>query len=81
MYNGDKDTCGLVTQGGTESVLLAILAYREKAKAERGITNPNLVMSVTAHCAHDKACHFFGIECRKVPIKSDLTADVEAMRR
>jgi len=42
---------------------------------------PNLVMSVTAHCAHDKACHFFGVECRKVPIKSDLTADIEAMRR
>lgn len=38
-------------------------------------------MSVTAHCAHDKAAHFFGIEMRKVQIKPDLSADVEGMRK
>jgi glutamate/tyrosine decarboxylase-like PLP-dependent enzyme len=32
MYNGDKDSCGIITAGGTESILLAMLAYREKAK-------------------------------------------------
>lgn len=44
MYNGDDTTCGLTTSGGTESILLAILAYREEAKS-RGVTKPNIVMS------------------------------------
>jgi glutamate/tyrosine decarboxylase-like PLP-dependent enzyme len=29
LYNGDKDTCGIVTSGGTESIILSMLAYRE----------------------------------------------------
>jgi sphinganine-1-phosphate aldolase len=28
LYNGDKDSCGIVTSGGTESILLAILSYK-----------------------------------------------------
>jgi len=81
LYRGDETTCGIVTSGGTESIILSVLAYREKAKAERGVTKPNLVSSETAHCAFDKACFYFGIEARKVPITSDCTADVEAMKK
>jgi sphinganine-1-phosphate aldolase len=55
----------LVTSGGTESIILALLAYREIA-AERGVKTPNIVMSNTAHAAFDKACFYFGIELRKV---------------
>ena len=29
LYKGDKNTCGLCTSGGTESICLAMLAYRE----------------------------------------------------
>lgn len=29
LYHGDSNSCGLVTSGGTESILLACLAYRE----------------------------------------------------
>lgn len=29
MYNGDDNVCGLLTSGGTESIMLAMLAYRE----------------------------------------------------
>lgn len=81
LYNGGKDTCGLVTSGGTESCLLAMLAYREKGKAERGITKPNIVMSETAHCAFDKAGFYFGIEVRKVPLGSDHMCDFNAIKR
>ena len=28
LYNGDKDTCGILTSGGTESIILAMLSYR-----------------------------------------------------
>jgi sphinganine-1-phosphate aldolase len=29
LYNGGKEACGIVTSGGTESIILALLAYRE----------------------------------------------------
>ena len=40
LYNGDRDSCGIVTSGGTESIVLSMLAYREKARVERGVTKP-----------------------------------------
>jgi len=68
LYNGDSDCCGIITSGGTESILLCMLAYKEKAKAERGVFEPNIVCSETAHCAFEKAAFYFNIEIRKVPI-------------
>ena len=57
MYNGDKNTCGLISSGGTESIILAVMAAREREK-ERGVTQPNMVMSQSAHAAFDKASFF-----------------------
>lgn len=79
MYNGDKESCGLVTSGGTESIMLCMLAYREKFREERGITKPNIVMSNTAHVAFDKAAFYFGIEIRKVPIGKDYRLDLRGI--
>lgn len=33
-------------QGGTESILMAMKTYRDQAKAEKGITNPELIIPV-----------------------------------
>jgi len=81
LYHGDKNSCGIVTSGGTESILLAVLAYREQAKHERGVTKPNIVMSETAHAAFDKACFYFGVELRKVPLTSDHNCNFNALKR
>src|SRR4051794_16853028 len=76
----DGEPVGLVTTGGTGSILHAILAYREHAAAERGIRMPNFVKPETAHPAFDKAGHLFGIEVRTAPIDPDTTqVDVAAM--
>ena len=79
LFNGDQDACGLTTSGGTESILIGMLAYREWGKA-RGIKNPNIVATNTAHAAFDKSCFYFGIELRKVAHK-DFLADIEGMRK
>jgi glutamate/tyrosine decarboxylase-like PLP-dependent enzyme len=74
------DPCGLVTTGGTGSILHAILAYREHAAA-RGITRPNVIKPETAHPAFDKACHLFGVELRRAPIDPVSTGvDVDWVR-
>jgi glutamate/tyrosine decarboxylase-like PLP-dependent enzyme len=72
---------GTVTSGGTESILLAMLAYRERARTERGISKPELVAPATAHAAFDKAARYFGIKLIKTPVGPDFRADVAAMGR
>jgi glutamate/tyrosine decarboxylase-like PLP-dependent enzyme len=77
--DGDADTAGFVTSGGTESLLLAVKAARERGRTERGITEPNVVLPMSAHAALEKGCYYFGVESRRVPVGSDWRADVAAM--
>jgi sphinganine-1-phosphate aldolase len=67
---------GLVTTGGTGSILHAVLSYREHAAQIRGVTRPNLIKPETAHPAFDKACHLFGVELRRAPV-DPLTTGVD----
>jgi glutamate/tyrosine decarboxylase-like PLP-dependent enzyme len=64
----DGTPAGIVTTGGTGSILHSMLAYRERGAQDRGITAPNVIKPETAHPAFDKAMHLFGIENRKAPI-------------
>ena len=71
---------GTVTSGGTESLLCAVAAYRDRARRERPwIRRPELVVPTTIHAAFDKAAHYFGVRLVKVPVGPDLRADVRAM--
>ena len=67
------EAAGLVTTGGTGSILHAMVAYREWGRQERGIDRPNIVKPETAHPAFDKACHLFGIEVRVAPVDPQST--------
>ena len=59
---------GLVTTGGSGSIAHAVLAYREHARSERAVRQPNLIKPETGHPAFDKACHLFGVELRRAPV-------------
>jgi len=75
MYNGGPDACGSFTTGGTESILMSMKAYRDWGKAEKGITDPNIVICDTAHAAFDKGGQYFGIfvkHCRAVPGSQEI---------
>lgn len=73
--------CGAVSSGGTESILLAMKAYRDRAARVYGIRRPEMVVPETAHAAFDKAAEYFGIRIIRVPVKDDFTADVSAMKK
>lgn len=78
MYNGGADSCGAFTTGGTESILMSMKAYRDWARAEKGITDPNIVIPVTAHAAFDKAGKYFNIfvrHARTNPITQQVDID------
>src|SRR4051794_4961192 len=75
----DGDPVGMLTSGGSGSILHAMLAYREQAN-RNGIDKPNIVKPETAHPAFDKACHLLGMEMRRAPIRPDTAqVDVDAM--
>ncbi|XP_045423953.1 sphingosine-1-phosphate lyase 1 isoform X3 [Lemur catta] len=80
LFNGGPDSCGCVTSGGTESILMACKAYRGLA-FEKGIKTPEIVAPQSAHAAFDKAANYFGMKIVRVPLNKMMEVDVRAMRR
>ena len=73
------DGAGFMTSGGTESILMAVKAARERGRAERGVARPNVVLPTSAHAAFEKGCYYFGLESRRVAVRDDWRADAYAM--
>jgi glutamate/tyrosine decarboxylase-like PLP-dependent enzyme len=77
--DGGTDAAGFMTTGGTESILLAVKAARERGRRERGIERPNIVLPASAHAAFEKGCYYFGLESLRVPVGENWRADTAAM--
>ncbi|HEY6780710.1 MAG TPA: aspartate aminotransferase family protein [Thermoleophilaceae bacterium] len=73
MLNGPDEVVGTVSSGGTESIVLAMKAYRDNSGKS------TIVAPETAHAAFDKAEQLLGVKLVKVPVADDLRADVSAM--
>ncbi|MFL6177667.1 MAG: pyridoxal phosphate-dependent decarboxylase family protein [Ornithinibacter sp.] len=68
---------GSVTSGGTESILLAVLAARQGSP---GTTDPSMVLPASAHAAFHKAAEFLGVRAVLVDVDpGTLRADPVAM--
>ena len=80
LKNEEGKHCGTVNSGGTESILMAIYAYREYGMKERGVFKPNLVICETGHAAAIKACNFFDIEVKMVPFDSNYQMHLRKMK-
>ena len=75
----DDEVCGVVTSGGTESILLAMKTYRDRGREVNGIRRPNIVIPVTAHAAFDKAGEYFKIKVKRIPADEKFQADLNAV--
>jgi sphinganine-1-phosphate aldolase len=72
MLHGDENTAGSLTSGGTESILMAVKTYRDRAKKLRSyISQPNMIVPTTIHPAFEKAAHYFGIEMIHIPVDAN----------
>ncbi|XP_043911717.1 sphingosine-1-phosphate lyase 1 [Protopterus annectens] len=81
LFHGGPNSCGTVTSGGTESILMACKAYRDLAY-DRGISYPEILAPVSAHAAFDKAAHYFGMKMVHIPLNAEtMEVDVKAMKR
>ncbi|CAI4217310.1 unnamed protein product [Parascedosporium putredinis] len=82
LFNAPPDAAGTTTAGGTESILVCCLAARQKAYAERGITEPEMIIPETAHVAFRKAGDYFKIKVHRVPCPApSYQVDMKAVAR
>ncbi|HET9657465.1 MAG TPA: aspartate aminotransferase family protein [Kineosporiaceae bacterium] len=79
MLHGEaaEDACGVLTSGGSESLITQMVTYRDAAAAERGVSEPEIIMPVTGHCSLDKGAHYFGIKLVYAPLRDDFKVDVD----
>jgi glutamate/tyrosine decarboxylase-like PLP-dependent enzyme len=77
LLDAPEGFAGVVTSGGTESILLAVLAARD---GRPDIRAPRMVLPTTAHAAFHKAAHYFGVEPVLVDVDPETKrADPTAM--
>jgi len=82
MFNAPDHAAGATTSGGTESILMACLSARNKAKAERRVSYPEMIIPSTAHAAFHKAGQYFGIKVHLVHCSApDYTVPISKVRR
>jgi len=72
-HHPKEQVCGVIGTGGTDSIISAVLAHRNKYREERGITAPEMIMAHTAHTAFRKGAHYFGIKLIEAPVDPDTT--------
>ena len=83
MFHAPPGAAATYAFGGTESILLAMLSYRNRFRSSHpDVVRPTLVVPCSVHPAFDKAAHYFGIRLVKVPVNPrTLRADIGAMRK
>ena len=82
LFHGDEEVVGTMTSGGTESIMMAVKTYRDRArKLKPWIRNPEIIAPASVHVAFDKACKYFDVKLIHAPLKNDFTVDIKAVKK
>jgi glutamate/tyrosine decarboxylase-like PLP-dependent enzyme len=82
LFHGGRQAVGTMTSGGTESILLAVRTYRDRARQlQPRIKRPEMVVPETVHVAFDKAGKYFDVKMVHAPLDRSMRVDVRAVRR
>lgn len=68
LWHAPDHYAAVATTGSSEAIQLAVLAARQRYRERGGKGTPNLIYSAAAHPCWDKACRYFDVEPRKLPI-------------
>ncbi|KAE9418524.1 hypothetical protein Angca_004288, partial [Angiostrongylus cantonensis] len=80
LYNAPPESSGSLTTGGTESIILACMAYRNRA-FQMGIRRPVIVCAETAHAAFDKAAFLCSMRIRHISVDKSNRVDLREMEK
>lgn len=82
LFHGDKKTVGVLTTGGTESLIMMLKTYRDKArKSKPWIRKPEIIVPESIHSAVEKGAHYFDLKVRHAPLGSDYRVDLKAVEK
>ncbi len=80
MLGGDHKVVGNITTGGTESICLAVKAYRDWAKKKfPNIKHPEMILPESVHPAFNKAGHYFDVHQVYVPLDENYRPQLKAV--
>ncbi|MEO4053026.1 aspartate aminotransferase family protein [Solibacillus sp. CAU 1738] len=82
LFHGNEQVVGSLTSGGSESILMAVKAYRDFARKHRPeIEHPEMILPITVHAAFEKAAHYFGVKSVYISVNEQFEVDVEQVRQ
>uniref|UniRef100_A0AC35TL28 Sphingosine-1-phosphate lyase 1 n=1 Tax=Rhabditophanes sp. KR3021 TaxID=114890 RepID=A0AC35TL28_9BILA len=80
LMNGDEQSCGSMSTGGTMSILLACMTYRNKA-LEKGVLFPEMIVPTSVHAAFIKAAELFRMKLILIPVDNNtFKVDLRKMK-
>lgn len=79
LMRGTEAVGNFVT-GGTEGIFLAVKTERDRARAEKGIVAPEIVVPATAYPIWDEVGHYLGVKVVRIPYDAGYRADMDRLR-
>jgi sphinganine-1-phosphate aldolase len=78
LFHAPAGAAGILTSGGTESLIEAVHIARDRTRAERKKTGHlNIVIPNAAHPALDKAAHLLGMDVRRAPPHEAMETELQ----
>ncbi|WP_343211871.1 aminotransferase class V-fold PLP-dependent enzyme (plasmid) [Aliisedimentitalea scapharcae] len=79
LFNAPENAAATITTGGSESIVLALKTARDRARDQKGIISPNIIVPQSAYAVFNKLSHFLGIGVIQMQESPDYRADVAGM--
>ncbi len=80
LLNGDENTCGSLTSGGTESIFMSVKTAKDWAKKNKKSTAPELLISASAHPAFCKAADYMDIKYQLIQLDAKFKTDLNDLK-
>jgi len=82
MLNGDSQVVGGMTSGGTESILMCVKTYRDRARQlHPHITQPEMIAPITVHPAFEKAAAYFDVKMVHFDVDAGYRGDIASLKK
>jgi len=84
IFNGKEHAVGTMSSGGTESILLAVKTYRDRAKSKHSFIRrfkPEMIVPESVHVAFNKAAHYFGVKLVVAKLDENYSLDIEQVKK
>ena len=75
--NPDQNACGSLTTGGSDSIYQSIYVHREWGLDKKNITQPEVIITASAHPAFFKAAHYLNVKVITAKLDDNYLADVK----